>query len=76
MLLETFVGVPKSNLVEDTAQEQEELSVEETNQASDHPESCPEILHGQPLTDRKSTFQAHLARVTAVEEVSAYNYTV
>ena len=31
---------------------------------------CPTILHGEPLTDRKSTFQAHAAAVTAVQEVS------
>ena len=30
---------------------------------------CPTILHGEPLTDRKSTFQAHVAAVMAVEEV-------
>ena len=31
---------------------------------------CPLILHGNPLTDRKSTFQAHLAQVHTTEEVS------
>ena len=30
---------------------------------------CPAILHGEPLTDRKSTFQAHVAMVTTVQEV-------
>lgn len=28
-----------------------------------------EIVHGEPLTDRKSTFQAHVASVHSVEEV-------
>ncbi len=30
---------------------------------------CPTIIHGEPLTDRKSTFQAHVAAVTCVAEV-------
>lgn len=30
---------------------------------------CPAILHGEPLTDRKSTFQAHVAMVTTTQEV-------
>ena len=30
----------------------------------------PSILHGNPLTDRKSTFQAHVAQVYSKEEVS------
>ena len=29
-----------------------------------------EVVHGEPLTDRKSTFQAHVAEVHSVEEVS------
>ena len=28
-----------------------------------------EIVHGEPLTDRKSTFQAHVANVHTVDEV-------
>ena len=31
---------------------------------------CPEILHGEPFTERKSTFQAHLAQVVSVEQVN------
>ncbi|XP_062502063.1 protein IMPACT-A-like isoform X2 [Corticium candelabrum] len=31
---------------------------------------CPEIAHGEPVVDRKSTFQAHLATVTSKLEVS------
>lgn len=31
--------------------------------------SCPEILHGEPFTDRKSTFQAHLAHVVTSDQV-------
>ena len=30
---------------------------------------CPDILHGEPLTDRKSTFQAHVAAVRTKQEV-------
>lgn len=33
-------------------------------------EPCPVIHHGEPLTYRKSTFQAHVAKVTTVEQVS------
>lgn len=33
--------------------------------------AAPEILHDEPITDRKSTFQAHVARVTDVDEVYA-----
>ena len=29
----------------------------------------PEILHGEPITDRKSTFQAHLVRVSSEQDV-------
>ena len=31
---------------------------------------CPVILHGDPLTDRKSTFLAHGSKVKTTEEVS------
>uniref|UniRef100_A0A0B6ZR41 RWD domain-containing protein n=1 Tax=Arion vulgaris TaxID=1028688 RepID=A0A0B6ZR41_9EUPU len=33
-------------------------------QQSSQSVSCPEIFHGETLTDRRSTFQAHLAHVT------------
>ncbi|KAL4716764.1 hypothetical protein ACJJTC_001920 [Scirpophaga incertulas] len=32
--------------------------------------NCPEITHGQVITDRKSTFQGHAARVHSVEDVN------
>lgn len=37
-----------------------------------HPQSevCVDIVHGDPLTDRRSAFQAHAARVTCIEEVN------
>ena len=31
---------------------------------------CPLVLHGDPLTDRKSTFQAHVAQVHTTNQVS------
>lgn len=35
----------------------------------------PEILHGEPFTDRKSTFQGHIAfPVTCVQQVSYEMY--
>ena len=30
---------------------------------------CPQIFHGDPVTERKSTFQAHIATVKDVDEV-------
>ena len=30
-----------------------------------------EIIHGEPFTERRSTFQAHLARVSSVKDVQA-----
>ena len=32
-------------------------------------ENHPEILHGEPITDRKSTFQAHLVKVSSEQDV-------
>ena len=32
-------------------------------------EERPQIIHGEPFTDRKSTFQAHLAHVVTQEQV-------
>ena len=36
---------------------------------------CPHIAHGEPLTDRRSTFQAHAAAVSSKTEVHIYNDT-
>ena len=36
---------------------------------SDSTKCCPLIVHGEPLTDRKSTFQAHAAVITTKHEV-------
>lgn len=33
--------------------------------------SVPAIVHGQPITERKSTFQAHVASVHSVEDVQS-----
>ncbi|XP_067947557.1 protein IMPACT-like [Watersipora subatra] len=33
-------------------------------------DSSPDIFHDEPITDRKSTFQAHVAKVTSVSQVS------
>eukprot|EP00047_Mylnosiga_fluctuans_P007173 m.251557 g.251557 ORF g.251557 m.251557 type:complete len:302 (-) comp17307_c0_seq1:356-1261(-) len=35
---------------------------------------CPDILHDEPFTDRKSTFQAHVAPVTSPAEVARVVY--
>jgi hypothetical protein len=34
---------------------------------------CPVVLHRDPLTDRKSTFQAHAVQVNTTEQVSQFN---
>ncbi len=34
-------------------------------------DSGMEIVHGEPLTDRKSTFQAHVAEVHSADEVKS-----
>jgi len=33
--------------------------------------ACPEIHHGSPMTDRRSTFQPHLAQVHTKDQISA-----
>ena len=38
-------------------------------------ECCPAIVHGEPLTDRKSTFQAHAAAVNSKTEVNPHTNT-
>lgn len=37
-------------------------------------QQCPDIVHGEPLTDRKSTFQAHAATVYSKQEVRVYSW--
>lgn len=32
-------------------------------------DNLPEIVHGEPITDRKSTFQAHLVKVSSEQDV-------
>ena len=64
-----------SNSVGDTVvAEDENYDIQESSVLTPQPVCrtvpCPIIHHGEPLTDRKSTFQAHVAEVTAVEQVS------
>lgn len=53
---------------------QEEEEEEEPPEAEIGLEEGVEIVHGQAFTDRKSTFQAHLARVSSENQVRD-NYT-
>ena len=57
--------VPDSNL------ESLHISDQVINDLLKNPEQeeIPEITHGEPFTDRKSTFQAHLAYVVTLEQV-------
>ncbi|NWU88462.1 IMPCT protein, partial [Upupa epops] len=50
---------------------QEDLIAGLNSSASEHPEDeeLPPIHHGSPLTDRRSTFQAHLAPVVTPRQV-------
>ena len=56
------------------ATEDKNEDTQESSPKIPHPpsrtEPCPTIHHGEPLTDRKSTFQAHAAEVTTVEQVA------
>ncbi|EGD77406.1 hypothetical protein PTSG_12741 [Salpingoeca rosetta] len=42
-----------------------------TSSTSDPAHPCPHIDHGEPFTDRKSTFQGHVATVHSVADVKA-----
>lgn len=47
---------------------------EESNQcqvlnSSEPKEECPLIISSEPFVDRKSTFQGHVAQITAVSQV-------
>ncbi|XP_070536629.1 protein IMPACT-B-like [Ptychodera flava] len=60
-------------------EEEEEVTETETEDAvqyqidsnDDVEAEVPEIHHAEPLTDRRSTFQGHLAKVTNVQQVKA-----
>ena len=39
-------------------------------------QQCPDIVHSEPLTDRKSTFQAHAAKVHSKQEVWPLNLDI
>ena len=66
----------KTSVVDDTVNicENENRDKEQSPPSSPQPlhrtEACPVIHHGEPLTDRKSTFQAHIAEVMTVNQVS------
>lgn len=65
----TSGAVEEAVIAEDKDYDKEELPV--SNSLHLHKaELCPVIHHGEPLTDRKSTFQAHVAEVTTVDQVS------
>ena len=46
-----------------------EVDLEESNPVQNKV-VCPSIVHGEPFTDRKSTFQAHAAQVQTTNEVN------
>ena len=56
------------------ATEDKDDDVQESSPSIPHPpsrtEPCPVIHHGEPFTDRKSTFQAHVAEVMTVDQAS------
>lgn len=50
----------KSTIVDDLKHDLTSFSIED---------DLPEFLHGEAITDRKSTFQAHLVRISSEEEM-------
>ena len=48
----------------------QEVDREEIDPINQKKVVCPLIVHGEPLTDRKSTFQAHAAEVQTTDDVS------
>lgn len=54
---------PPSATIEKDEDEEEPLEAESSA------EELVEIVHGQAFTDRKSTFQAHLSRVSSEKQV-------
>ena len=56
----------KDSLVDlETTSDQDTLQEESLTEL----DPCPEVIHGEPLTDRRSAFQAHLAKVSSVQQV-------
>lgn len=49
--------------------EDEDREDEEPLEAEHFVDKIVEIVHGEAFTDRKSTFQAHLAKVSSEEQV-------
>ena len=49
----------------------QKMKKEATTEIDDENPSNVVIIHGEPLTERKSTFQAHIAAVTDVADVTA-----
>lgn len=66
-----------SEMVKDGESEEEQSATVSSNNEEDalklirseKSDLCPEIVHGEPFTDRKSTFQAHLAHVVTLDQV-------
>lgn len=79
-IIYVWIEKAKEYLFKETSDDQEEDN--DTKQEFDfnayagkkiqQPQSEPliDILHGDPVTDRRSAFQAHAARVTSIEEVN------
>lgn len=73
--------IQKTNLVleqNDSCETQESSQVEVTKKLSvldveDSKEECPLIISADPFTERKSTFQGHVATVTNVSQVKYSN---
>ena len=71
--IDTDIKISATAAGDTMATEDKNEDVQESSPKIPHPpsrtEPCPAIHHGEPLTDRKSTFQAHAAEVTTVEQV-------
>ena len=68
--IERFDAAVESQLV--LSEEEPEEGPEETGD----PSTAIQILHGEPLHDRRSVFQAHLAFVSSMDEVRSFREAI
>ena len=60
---------PISNLTNEFSSEGNPVKATDIDHDLTTDVDVPEILHGEPITDRKSTFQAHLVKVSSEDQM-------
>ena len=68
-ILYSWIAILKHFVESKIEEKQAEKTKELIEEAVPDKENVPEIFHGEPLTDHRSTFQAHLAKVESVKQV-------